>query len=129
MPNQPQKTFDVASGGSTVLYFRGHPSYDAFRVEFDSGNSASTATDVTFKVDSNDEIDEVSDAGFGAMDATVHTTTGADPSAGDHVGTDASSRVVAVEIDETGSTDNAAGTVYAHNASDPAQNAQAFANR
>lgn len=125
----PSKSFDVASGGSTVLYFRGHPRYDAFRVDFDSGSSGSAATDVTYKIDSESEINVVESNGFGSMDATVKADTGLDPSAGASSGTEAAGRVVAVEINETGATSNAAGTVYAHNASDPAQNAAAFAQR
>lgn len=124
-----QKDFDVSSGGSQVLMFRGHPDYDAYRVEFDSNNSGSTATDVTFKVDS----DTIGDApAFGSFDATMDddSVTGLDVSTGDpHVGSMAAGRTVAVEINETGNTNGAEGTVYAHNASDPAQNADAFAQR
>jgi hypothetical protein len=130
MATQPQKDFDVATGGSTVLYFRGHPQYDALRVEFD-GASGSTDSDVTVKVDTNDDVNDVESNGFGAMDAEVYAETAVDPSSGVSVGTTALARTVAVEIDETTNTgaQNAAGTVYLHNSSDPAENAQSFANR
>lgn len=121
------KTFDVASSGSQVLKFNGHPQYDALRVEFDSANSTGTDVDVTFKVDSETYDDAPA---FGSFDATVKSTTAVDASTGDpHVGNTAMSRTVAVEIDETSGVGGVEGTVYAHNTSDPAQNADSFANR
>jgi len=121
----PSKTFSVTGGGSQVLMFNGHSRYDAFRVEFNSGNSDDTSTDVTIKVDS-ETYEDAPD--FGSFDATVVSETGLDVSGGDpHVGTEASSRTVAVEVSTASAS--AEGTVYSHNASDPAQNAAAFANR
>lgn len=123
------KSFNVSAGGSTVLYFNGHPDYDSMRVEFDGANSGSTSTDVTYKTDTNNNFNEVKSAGFGSMDYTVKTSTGLDPSTGVHDGNTAMSRIVAVEINEQGATSNAQGTVYLHNSSDPAENADSFANR
>jgi hypothetical protein len=125
----PSADFDVAGGGSDVMYFSGHPRYDAVRVDFDDGSSSSLNTDVTVKIDDNDDVSDIMAGGFGSMDATVYSASGVDPSSGASAGTDALGRVVAVEIDEQSGTDNAAGSVVLHSASDPAQNAQAFANR
>lgn len=124
----PSKSFDVASGGSDTLYFRGHPRYDAVRVEFDSADSGSADTDVTYYVDTNDEVDDVESNGTGAM-TQVDSTTTLDPSSGATDGTERVARVVAVEINEQGGTSNAAGTVKLHSADDPAESAAAFANR
>lgn len=124
----PSKSFDVAASGSTVLYFRGHPQYDAVRVEFD-GSSTSADTDVTYKTDPESEVDVVESAGFGSMANTVQSTTALDPSSGATDGTDALARTVAVEINEQGTTGNAAGTVKLHSSSDPAENAANFANK
>lgn len=124
-----QKSFDVAAGGSQVLYFRGHPQYDALRVEFDGANSGSTAVDVTYNADTRNNLDDVEADGFGAMDYTVSTATGLDASAGVNDGETGLARTVAVEVNETGGTSGAQGAVYAHNESDPAENADAFASR
>lgn len=129
MAETPSKSFDVAAGGSTVLYFHGYPRYDALRVEFDGGSSGSADTDVTYKIDHDGDIDRVKSEGFGSMTAQVGQSTTLDPSAGAHDGETAMGRVVAVEINEQGTTNNAAGTVYLHSASDPAENADAFASR
>jgi len=124
----PQKSFDVTGGGSSAFFFRAHPRYDAVRVEFDSGNTTDTNTDVTVKIDSNDEVSDVQSNGFGSMDATVYTDTGIDASSSDvNTGTDAVGRTVGVQIEPD--TADAAGTIYLHPADDPAQNASAFANR
>lgn len=123
-----QKSFDVAAGGSQVLYFRGHPQYDALRVEFDGGNSGSTDVDVTYNADTRNNLDDVEADGFGDMGYTVSTATGLDASSGVNDGETGLARTVAVEINETGAGD-AQGTVYAHSESDPAENADAFASR
>jgi hypothetical protein len=115
-----QKSYDLGNDESTVLKFRGHPRYDAFRVE----NEAKPA-DVTVYVDTDDELENVD-----TNSATqVDNTTGL--GAGSNYGTKASSRTVLVEIaDNDGSdSDGPNGVVYAHDASDPAQNATAFASR
>lgn len=129
MATTPQKDFDVAAGGSTVLYFRGHPRYDAVRVEFDSSSSGSADTDVTYKTDPESELDVVESDGFGSMANTVKTSTTLDPSSGATDGTDALARTVAVEINEQGGGSNADGTIYLHNASDPAENAANFVQK
>lgn len=118
--NTPQKTFDLAASGSTVLKFRGHPSYDAFRVDVENG--AGNA-DINVYVDSDDELDNV-DTGSATQ---VDSATGV--ASGSSFGSEASGRTVLVEITEASTTDPIDGTVYAHNADDPAQNATAFANR
>lgn len=124
-----EKTFDVAASGDTVLYFNGHPDYDALRVDFDSANSTGTDVDVTFKIDA-DYQEDAKEVGYGSLDATVKSVTAVDPSGGDpSEGNTALGRTVAVKIDETSGVGSVAGTVYAHNASDPAQNADAFAQR
>lgn len=129
----PSKSFSVSDNGSQVVYLRGYPRYDAVRVDIDSANSSSTSVDLTFKIDSNDEVSEVESNGFSNMDATVHSVTGIDGSAGDpSEGTTAVGRVVAVEVvenDTTTGTENVSGTVSLHQADDPAQSASAFANR
>lgn len=132
MANEPNKSFSAPNAGSDTVYFRAHPRYDAIRVEFDSANSGSTSADVEVKIDSNDEVDEVESNGFGAMDASVYSDTGIDTSSGDpSTGTTAVGRVVAVQVSDNDAAANgtADGTVYLHNASDPAQSAEAFANR
>lgn len=123
MTTEPTKSFSVSGSGETVLHFRGHPRYDAVRVDLESGDTGATSTDVTVKVDSNDE--QVS---FGSMDATVVSSTGIDASSNDKsVGTTAVARRVAVKVSPGSS--GAGGTVTLHNSSDPAQNAQAFVDR
>jgi len=132
MAETPSKTFSAPNAGSDTVYFRAHPRYDAVRVEFDSSASGSTSADVEVKIDSNDEVSEVESNGFGAMDASVYTDTGIDASTGDPTtGTTAVGRVVAVQVSDTdgGANGTADGTVYLHPESDPAQNAEAFANR
>ena len=127
MAETPTKSFDVAAGGSQDLKFRAHPRYDAVRVDFDSSNSASADTDVTVKVDSDDELDNVT---FASADATVLSDTGNDVSSGDpSIGTEALARTIVVQINEQGTTDGAEGTVSLHPTNDPAQNGAAFANR
>jgi len=115
------------------VYFRGHPRYDALRIEFNSANTDSTSADVEVKVDSNDEVSEVESNGFASMDATVFSESGIDASSTDETrGTEAMSRVVAVQISETEGTntgESVEATVKLHDASDPAQNGAAFANR
>lgn len=132
MATTPSKTFSAPNAGSDTVYFAAHPRYDALRVEFNSADSGSTSADVEVKVDSNDEVDEVQSNGYGSMDAVVYSDVGIDPSSGDpHTGTTAVGRVVAVQVSDTDGANNgsADGTVYLHNADDPAQNAEAFANR
>lgn len=121
------KDFDVSSSGSDVLYFRGHPSYDAIRVEFD-GASGSADTDVTYRVSEND-FENVNGTSFGSVGYQVGSSTALDPSSGAHDGEVSLARTVAIEINEQGGVGNAAGTVYLHNSSEEAQNAHAFANK
>lgn len=124
MTTTPSKSFAVTGGGSDEYFFSAHPRYDALRVELDSANTDSTNTDVTVKVDADDDSDNVS---FGSM-TTVYTDTGIDASSSDkNTGTTAVARTVAVQIEPD--TNSAEGTIYLHNSDDPAQNAQAFANR
>lgn len=117
-----QKEYALADGGSTVLKFRGHPRYDAFRVENESGSSV----DVNVYVSKDDELDEVSTGDADAVQ--VDSTTGL--GTGSNYGTEVSARTVLVEVsDNTAGDGDPAGTVYAHDASDAAENAAAFANR
>jgi hypothetical protein len=125
----PSKTFSVSSNGSSVLYFTGHELYDALRVVPDTASSGSTSTDITVKVDSNNDLQEVKSDGFGSMDATVDTFTGVDFTAQNNNGTTKMARTVAVEIDETSGGGSADGTIELHSKDDPAQNADSFAAR
>lgn len=120
MASNTQKTFDLASDGSTVLKFRGHPNYDAFRVEVDGG--AGTA-DVNYYVDSDDELDNVDTGSATQLDSVDGLTSG------DTDGTKVAGRTVLVEVIETTTSDPVNGTVYGHDATDNAENATAFANR
>lgn len=122
MANNTQKSYDLGEGESTVLKFRGHPDYDAFRVE-----NETELADVTVYVNPDDELDNVGTGDAGT--SQVASTT--DLAAGANFGTEASARTVLVEIsDSEGSSgDGPNGTVYGHNAHDQAENATAFANR
>jgi hypothetical protein len=123
MANNTQKSYDLAEDGSTVLKFRGHPNYDAFRVE----NDDTEPVDVTVYVNPDDELDNVSTG-----DADTSQVDSADVAADANYGTTASARTVLVELAESAESDTGdgpSGTVYGHNASDPAENATAFANR
>jgi hypothetical protein len=124
------QTFDVAAGGSTTIYYRGYPDYDAIRVDFDSSNSGSTGTDITFNTYSDNDPRDADERGdFGNMD-TVSSSTGQDVTSGDpSYGTGAVSRVVAVEINETGGTSGCAGSVSLHKETDSEQTKEAFLNR
>jgi len=115
-----QKSYDLGDGESTVLKFRGHPRYDAFRVE----NEVQPA-DVTVYVGTDDELDNVTTANATEVDSVTGLA------AGSNYGTEAASRTVLVEIADntTADGDGPEGTVYGHDADDPAENATAFANR
>lgn len=117
MANNTQKSYALGDGESTVLKFRGHPRYDAFRVE----NDGTGEVDVTVYVNTDDELDNVTTGNSTEVDSTTLA-------ASSNYGTEASSRTVLVEMVE-GTGTGAAGTVYGHNANDPAENATAFANR
>ena len=122
MANNTQKSYALADGGTTVLKFRGHPNYDAFRVENESGSSV----DVNFYVSKNDELDQVStgDSDTVQLDSTTGLATGS------NYGTEVSARTVLVEVsDNTAGDGDPAGTVYGHNAHDQAENATSFVNR
>jgi len=128
----PSKDFTVADAGTEVVYLNGYPRYDAIRVEFDSANSGSTNTDLTYKVDTNDELGDVESNGFASMDYQVDSTADIDPSTGDpHDGTTALGRTVAVQIVEDDGVSNGGveGTVYLHSSTDNAETADSFANR
>lgn len=115
-----QKSYDLGDGESTVLKFRGHPQYDAYRVE----NEVQPA-DVTVYIDTDDGLDNVTTGSATQVDSVTGLADGA------NYGTEAAARTVLVEIADntTGNGDGPEGVVYAHNASDPAENATAFASR
>jgi hypothetical protein len=117
MASNTQKSYDLGDGESTVLKFRGHPEYDAFRVE----NDATGEVDVTVYVNTDDELDNVTTGNSTQIESTTLA-------AGSNYGTEAASRTVLVELVE-GTGTGTAGTVYGHNAHDPAENATAFASR
>jgi hypothetical protein len=120
----PTKTFDLQTGESTSLYFNAWPKYDAVKVTFDGDNSTSTGVDVTYTVDTNDEIDEFDTDGEAYQ---VDSSTGIDVSSGATDGTEAVARTVEVTITE-GGTGTASGSVTVHHGDDIAQSAQAFLN-
>jgi len=120
MANNTSKTFDLSASGSTVLKFRGHPRYDAFRVDVENGSGNA---DVNVYVDTDDELDNVDTGSATQVDSADGVASGSS------FGTEVSARTVLVEITEASTSDPIDGTVYGHNAHDPAENGASFANR
>lgn len=120
MANNTSKTFDLSASGSTVLKFNGHPGYDAFRVDVEGGSGNAN---VNVYVSKDDELDNVTTGSAALVDSTTGVGSGSS------FGSEVSARTVLVEITEGSTSDPIDGTVYGHNASDPAENGAAFANR
>lgn len=123
-------TQTVSSNGQDTFYFRGHPRYDAVRIDFNSGNSSGTDVDVDIRVrDDDDPRDANSNTDYGNM-TEVDSWDAIDPSSGDPTrGTTAMARTMAVRVDETSSGGSVEFDIVRHRSDDPAQNAQSFANR